>query len=89
MSMPDPLRDTCWTSNCGCGDTDKSKFIRCVEGRDPEVDEVWIQGEDSITPEVHPTARVDVEAGVVCEFVTNYLTKNGFKTSIFCKKSIN
>ena len=32
---------------------------------------------------------MDVDAGVVCKLSTNLLTENGFKTSIFCKISIN
>ena len=87
--MPDPVGATCWPSDSGCGDADRSKFIRCVEGCEPMVNEVCILGEDGVTPNIHPTARVDVDAGVVCKFATNYLTENGFMTSIFCKKSIN
>ena len=89
MSMTDPVGDTCWPSNSSCGDTDRPKFICCVDRSEPEVNEVWILGEYGVTPEVHPTAQVDVDAGVVCKFAINYLTENGFNTSIFCKKSIN
>ena len=89
MSMPDPVGGTCWPSNYGCGDADKSKFICCVDGRNTKVNEVWVWGEDGITPEVHPALRVGVDSGLGCKFATNYLTENGFKTSIFCKKSIN
>ena len=89
MSMADPVRATRWPSDSGCGVADRSKFIRCVDGRDPEANEVWILGEDDVTPGIHPTARVDVEGGFFYKFSTNYLTENGFKTSIFCKKSIN
>ena len=83
MSMTDPVRDTRWTPNSGCGDDDRSNFIRCVDRQDPEVNEVWILGEDGVTPEVHTTARFDVDAGVNCEFATNYLTKDWFNTYIF------
>ena len=83
MSILDPVGATGWPSKSGCGDADISKFICCVDGRDPEVNAVWILGEDGVTPEVHPTVQVDVGTGVVCRFLTNYLTQNGFKTSIF------
>ena len=89
LSMSDPVGATHWPSDSGCRDADRSKFNRCVDGREPEVNEVWIWGEYGIAPKVHPTTRVDVEAGVVYKFTTNYHTENGFKTSIFCKKSIN
>ena len=63
--MLDLVRDPCWPSNCGCGDANRSKFIRYVDGHKPKLNEVWILGEDSVTPEVHTTAGVDVNAGVV------------------------
>ena len=87
--MPDIVGSTSWPSKFGCVDTDRSKFIRHVDGRNLEVNEVWVLGEYGVNPEVHLTARVDIVAGVVCKFVTNYLTENWFKTSILCKKSIN
>ena len=65
MYMPDPVGATPWTSDSGCGDSDRSKFIHCVDGREPKVNEVWILGEGGVTPEVHPTARFDVDAGVL------------------------
>ena len=74
MSIPDLVGATHWPSEYSCGDADRSKFIRCVDGHKPKVNEVWILGEDGLTHEVHPTAQVDVDAGVVCKFATNYLT---------------
>ena len=89
MSILDPVRATSWPSDSGFGHTDRSKFIRCFDGFEPEVNEVWILVEEGVTPKFHPTDRVDVDAGVVCKFSTKYLTENGFKTSIFCKTTIN
>ena len=37
----------------------------------PKVIEVWIWNKDGITPKVHPTAQVDVNARFRCEFATN------------------
>ena len=88
MSMLDLVGATCWLSGSGCGGADRSKFICCVDGRKPEVNEVWILGEYGVTPKVRPTALVDVDAEVVCKFLTNYLTANGFKTSIFWKNPL-
>ena len=87
--MPDPVGATCWSSDSGCGFAHRSKSIHCVDGHKPEVNEVWNLGEDSVTPKVHCIAKVDINAGFVCKFSTNYLTENGFKTSIFFKNSIN
>ena len=71
MSMLYPVRAMCWPSDSGCGDAEISKFISCVDKRDPKVNAVWILDEDVITPEVHPTARVGVNAGIFCKFATN------------------
>ena len=87
--MPDSVRASCWPSDSSCGDADRSKFICFVYGREPKVNEVWILDEDGVTPEVHHTAQVDVDARFLCKFATIYLTENGFKTSIFCENSIN
>ena len=65
MSMPDPVGGTCWPSNYGCGDADKSKFIRCVDGRNTKVNKVWILGRDGVTPKVNLTAQVEIDTGVV------------------------
>ena len=48
-----------------------------MDVREPQVREVWTFGEDGVTPKVHPTARVDVGAGFVVKFATNYLTEDG------------
>ena len=83
MSTPDPVGANRSPSDSSCGDADKSNSICCVDGREPEVNEVWILGYDRLTPEVNPTAQVDVNG---CEIATNYLTENGFNSSIFFKK---
>ena len=89
MCLSAPVRDFCWLSNSGCGDTDRSKFVRCVDRRDPEVHKVWIWGDDGITPEVHPTEWVDVNHWITRDFETNYFIETGSRTSIFIKKIIN
>ena len=52
------------------------------------MDEVWILGEDGVTPKVHPTAQVDVGAEIVGDFATHYLTENGRRVPMFVKKPI-
>ena len=51
--------------------------------------EVWTFSDDGITPEVHPTAIVDVGAFDGDFFATDYLTENGHRVPIFGRKSIN
>ena len=58
-------------SDSGSGYEDRPEFIRCVDGRDPQIHEVWTFGEDVVTCEVHSIARVDVGAGFVGELLTN------------------
>ena len=49
-------------SDSSSGDEDGPKFIRCADGRDPNIHEVWTFGEDGVTREFHPTAQVLVGA---------------------------
>ena len=51
--------------------------------------EVWDFGDDVITCEVRPTAQVDVGAGVVGQFLSNYFTENGHIIPILSQKFIN
>ena len=73
----------------GSGDKDGSNFICCVNRGHPQSHTVWIFGEDGVTREVHPTARVDVGAGFVGEFSINYLTPNWRRVPIFGRNSNN
>ena len=57
-----------------------------MDGREPQIHEVWTFGEDGVTREVHPTARVDVGAGFVREFSTNYLTESCRRFPMFGRK---
>ena len=65
MATWEPVVSVRHRSNSGSGGEDGQEFICCVNGRQPEIHEVWIFGEDGVTHEVHPTARVDVGAGFV------------------------
>ena len=51
--------------------------------------EVWCFGSDGITSIVYPTARVDVGAGVVGLFLSDYLTENGRRIPIIGQISTN
>ena len=76
-------------SNSGSGDAEGPDSIRCLDGRDPQIHEVWTFGEDSVTREVHPTAQVNNGSGFVGEFATNYLTESWSRVSTFGRNSIN
>ena len=86
--MPDPVGATSWTSNSGCGDDDRSKFIHCDDGHEPEVNEVWFLGEDGVTPKFHPTAQVDVDAGLVCNFQPTTSLKIGLRHLLSAKNPL-
>ena len=60
----DPVGAICQPSKSGFGDNGGPQFICCVDVHESKVNEVWNLGEDDVTPKVHPTARVDVDAGV-------------------------
>ena len=70
MAGKDPSGAIRRRSDSGSGYEGRPDFIQCVDGRDPH-HEVWTFGEDSITREVHLTARVDAGARFVGEFATN------------------
>ena len=76
-------------SSSGSGDEDGPNFIRCVDVQEPQIHEVWIFGEDGVTREVHPIAQVDVGAGFVIEFATDYLTPSWRRIPMFGVNSIN
>ena len=78
-----------WTSDPVIGGTDDTKFIHCVDGQVPQIHELWFLQLDNITQTVHPTTQVEVGAGTVGEFTTNYLSENGHIIPIIRKLSIN
>ena len=73
----------------GSGCVEGPEFIRCVDGREPQVHKVWGFGSDDITREVHLTAQVNVGAGVVGELSSNYFTISGRRIPIFGRISID
>ena len=71
------------------GGVEGTEFIRCLYGQEPQIHEVWDFGSDGITREVRLTARVDVGAGFVGEFLSDYLTESGCRIPIISRISIN
>ena len=86
MPRPESVVDICQPSDSGSGDDDGLGFIWFVGGQQTEIYEVWTFGDNRITPEVHPTARVDVGAFVGKCVATNYLTENGLEVPMFGRK---
>ena len=89
MAGKETVGAICWRSNPGSGDKDGPKFIRCVDGWELQIYEVWTFGEDGVTPEVHLTEQVDVGAGFIVGFSTNCLTEDGRRIPMFGVNSIN
>ena len=77
------------TLNPGSGINEDTDLIQCVDVREPNIHEIWSLGLDGIISKVHPTAQIEVIAGTIREFVTNYLAENGRRIQIIGKLSIN
>ena len=71
------------------GDTEDTEFIRCVDGRDPQLHEMWCLSLDNVIRKIYPTAQIEVGAGTVGELTTNYLAENGRRILIIGQISIN
>ena len=89
MARQEPVGSICRPSYYGSGYEDGPEFIQFVEGRDPQIHEVWTFGEDGVTREFHKTAQVDVGAVFAREFATDYLTKSWHRVPMFGRISIN
>ena len=75
--------------NSGSEGSEGPEFIHCVDGRDPQMHKVWCFSSGGITREVHPSALVDVSAGLVVQFSSDYLTEDGRRIPIVGQISIN
>ena len=89
MATGDPVGSMRHRTNSGSGGEEGTKFIRCFNKRQTQILEVWTYREHGVTPEVHPTARVDVGAGFVGKFATNYFTPSWRRIPMFGGNSIN
>ena len=83
------MESVCQPSNHGIRSTKDTAFIQCVDGQESQIHELRCLGLDTITREVHPTARVEVVAGTVGEFTTDCLSENRRIISIIDKIYIN
>ena len=73
----------------GSGGTEDAKFIRCIEGWEPQIHKLWCLCLENITREVHAIAQVEVGAGPVREFTTNYPAENRRRIPTIGQLSIN
>ena len=89
MSRREPVGVIHPTFFSGSGSVDGLEFIRCVGGRQPQIQEFWSFAEDGNTCEVHLFAPIDV-----CDFSrdcfrTDYVTEIGRRVFIYVQKYIN
>ena len=77
MARWDPVGSIRRPSDSGSSYAEITEFIRCVDGQEPQIHEVWTLGSKGFMYKVHLTAKVDVNAGVVGEFSSVYLTESG------------
>ena len=89
MARREPVGSIYWPSDYGSGDVYGPEFIRCVDGRQPQIHEVCSFGEYGVTHEVRTTARVDVGTGFVGEFATDYVTPIWRRVTMFGRHYIN
>ena len=64
-------------------------LIQCVNGREPQIQELSCWDIYGIFGEVHPTARVDIPYRTVREFFTEYISENGRRKQIIGELFIN
>ena len=77
------------TLRSGSGGEGGIEFIRCGDGREPQIHELWTFNEDSINRKVHTFARVDVFDFSGDCFQTYYMTEDRRRVTIFGQFSIN
>ena len=66
-----------------------TKFIRCVDGREPQIHELWCLRLENVTREIHLIVLLEFSAGTMGEFTTNNLAENGRIIPIIRQLSIN
>ena len=76
-------------SDSGIGDPYPCIFIQCVNGRERMAHKLWSHGLYGLVRNVYPTGRVEIPTGTVREFITEYLTPDGWKNKIIGQRSVN
>ena len=83
------MGNICRTSKYGSRVSETGAFIQCVNGREPQIHELWCHGIYGIFCKVHPYARIEILDGTVGEFSTDYISENGRRNKVIGKISIN
>ena len=89
MIQSRPIGSIRWTSDYGSESTKDVEFIRCVEDHEPQINKMWCLGSYGVTCTIQPKAQVEIAAGIVGQFTTNYLAENGRIIPIVGQISIN
>ena len=73
----------------GRGGEDGFWFTRFIEGREPEIYELWTFAEDG-TREVHPFARIQISDDFAGEnFLTDFVNEKSRQVAFFVRISVN
>ena len=93
MALPIAVRDlACGEDRRLCpgrGGKDETLFIRCVNGSEPQINELWHFAEDG-TCKVHPFARIQISAGFVGDtFHTDFVGVDGRHVALLGDQSVN
>ena len=89
MARQEPVESIRRTSDSGSRDSEGPEFIRYVDSRETQINEVWDFGYDGVTHEVQPTAQVYFRDGVVGEFSSDYMTESGRRIPLHGRITIN
>ena len=76
MIQSDPMGSILRPSDYGKRSIKATALIQCGDGLEPHIYDLLYLGLDRISREVCTTVQVEVTAGTVREFVTNYLAEN-------------
>ena len=76
-------------SDSGNRHPDPRICIKCVDVRETMASKFCFHVLDGISFVVHPAAQIDIPTGTVGEFITHYLTPDGWRNIIIGQCSVN
>ena len=76
-------------SDSGSRVTEATSFIQCINGREPQIHDLWYMDLDGISCKVHYSALLKFPAGTIGEFVTDNLAENGSRIDIIGQLYVN
>ena len=89
MIRHNPMKSIQRPSDSGRGIIEATAIIQCVDGREPQIHDLWYLVLNGISCKVCTTSQVDVTAGTVGEVVTNNLAENRHRIYIIGQLSVN